>query len=45
MQFEQLEEGTQESRQLEFEFAGCIDQRMALTKSQARGGFSDILGG
>ena len=45
VQFEQLEESKQESRQLEFEFAECIDQRIAITKSQARGGFSDLLGG
>jgi integrase len=45
VQFEQLEESKQESRQLEFEFAECIDQGIAITKSQARGGFSDLLGG
>ena len=45
VQVERLEECTQESRQLEFTFAERLDWRTAIAKSQARGGFSDLLGG
>jgi len=45
VQFEQLEEAERDSRQLEFAFAELFDQRIAIAKCQARGGFSDLLGG
>jgi len=45
VQFEQLEEPERDSRQLEFAFAELFDQRIAIAKCQARGGFSDLLGG
>jgi integrase len=45
VQVERLEEGTQESRQLEFAFAERLNCRAAAAKSRVRGGFSDLLGG
>lgn len=45
VQVEQIEEGKQESRQLEFEFPDRFDRRTVIAKSRARGGFSDLLGG
>ena len=44
LQVERLEEGKQDSRQLEFAFAEHLDWRTAIDKSRARGGFSDLLG-